>query len=346
MIERETWWQSTAGGGGWEAPADRLHVSRIGRFSPGGCANALWMPMVFCGIFAVFSGLGSRCIARWDVQPGISWHIEKVWRRSELIARTIATTLVALSLWDQPLTAQQIRARVVDHASRAPLADVTVTLVGPDSAVQQRTGTDANGFFLLRPRAAGPYEIIVERIGYAPERRGVTFEAKDLTLPAFVLRAEAIPVDSVVAIAERRSDQPVGFKRSSHVLSGIRMATLERHGTTLVSAIKEVGIGVRVREYLNANGIPVLCIESTRRIASLQRRTRECDFIALVYDGILLENPEKTLRGIFVRDLESIEYLTPVEAGYQYGLEASAKGAIVIWTRGRGPHRDPARDNK
>ena len=257
-----------------------------------------------------------------------------------------SASLLALILLIQPLTAQQIRGRVVDRESRTPLADVTVMLIGPDSVVQQRTGTGADGFFVLKPSAAGMYDIAVERIGYARETRSVTYEARDLTIPAFVLRAEAVPVDPVVATARSRTDQPVGFKRSSHVLAGDRMATLERHGASIVSAIKDVGIGVRVREYLNANGTPVLCIESTRRIASLRARSSGCDFIAVVIDGILIEGPEKTLRGIFLRDLESIEYLTPVEAGYEYGMEASAKGAIVIWTRGRGPHLDPARNRR
>jgi hypothetical protein len=43
-------------------------------------------------------------------------------------------------------------------------------------------------------------------------------------------------------------------------------------------------------------------------------------------------------------DYESIEYLTPVEAGHRYGMQASAKGAIVIWTRGRGPNASVARN--
>jgi hypothetical protein len=45
-----------------------------------------------------------------------------------------------------------------------------------------------------------------------------------------------------------------------------------------------------------------------------------------------------------MQNIESFEYLSPVEAGQQYGLDASANGALVIWTRGRGPHKSPDRN--
>ncbi len=42
-------------------------------------------------------------------------------------------------------------------------------------------------------------------------------------------------------------------------------------------------------------------------------------------------------------DIESIEVLQPLEAGFRYGLSGSG-GAVVIYTRGKGPYRDPGRD--
>jgi hypothetical protein len=32
------------------------------------------------------------------------------------------------------------------------------------------------------------------------------------------------------------------------------------------------------------------------------------------------------------------------EAGTLFGMEAGANGALVLWTRGRGPHRSPQRN--
>jgi len=42
-------------------------------------------------------------------------------------------------------------------------------------------------------------------------------------------------------------------------------------------------------------------------------------------------------------DIESIEVLTPLDSGFRYGLGGSG-GAVVIYTRGKGPYRDPGRN--
>jgi hypothetical protein len=50
------------------------------------------------------------------------------------------------------LQAQDIRGRVVDDATRQALVNATVLLMGADSTVVQRVGTDANGFFRVTPK--------------------------------------------------------------------------------------------------------------------------------------------------------------------------------------------------
>jgi len=43
---------------------------------------------------------------------------------------------------------------------------------------------------------------------------------------------------------------------------------------------------------------------------------------------------------------ESIEFFTPAEAGNRFGMTASATGALVLWTRGRGPHVSESRNKR
>ena len=248
----------------------------------------------------------------------------------------------------QPLQAQEIRGRVVDDATRQALVNATVTLVGPDSAVLQRVGTDANGFFRLVPKSSGQYEIVIELIGYAKDRRAVNFEGTALVVPAFVLRAEAVPLKPVEATgaAAANSEKTVGFSRSSMILAGSKMRTLEEHGIPFKSAVLETG-SVQVKEYY-ARGQLVLCIQSTRRMASFSAPAGGCAWPVIVLDGVTLQpgDAEKIVRHLSVPELESIEFLPPVEAAQRYGMNAAANGALVMWSRGRGPYRDAARNSK
>jgi hypothetical protein len=76
-------------------------------------------------------------------------------------------------------------------------------------------------------------------------------------------------------------------------------------------------------------------------------RRPNCEQLTFVVDGVVLdaESVKPILRSANVQDYESVEYLTPVEAGYRYGLGASS-GAIVMWSRGRGPHVSDARNRR
>jgi hypothetical protein len=71
----------------------------------------------------------------------------------------------------------------------------------------------------------------------------------------------------------------------------------------------------------------------------------DCEPVVLVIDGVVTGDPHEPLRSFRLSDMESVELLQPTDAGLQYGLDASANGALVIWTRGRGPHRSEARNS-
>ena len=73
------------------------------------------------------------------------------------------------------------------------------------------------------------------------------------------------------------------------------------------------------------------------------RKEPPCNPVTLILDGVSVGDPFLGLRSFALADVESIEYYTPVEAGYRFGLDASANGALVIWTRGRDPHRSQGR---
>lgn len=247
---------------------------------------------------------------------------------------------------------QQIRGRVVDEQTRSAVVEATVTLyVVADSARVDRVATATDGFFTVVATGPGEYRVVVERIGYAPVERRVTLGAqRELVVPAFVLESQAITLDSIQAEGRAGRDTAriaVGFRRSSHLVSGARLAQLDRMGVSVDAAVRELGAGLRVRPFHIADATRALtCVEMTRRMPSFRperQSTTGCDMVTIVLDGVAIPDPFGFYQNLSLRDFESVEYVPAAEAGPLYGMEASANGALVLWTRGRGPHRSPER---
>jgi hypothetical protein len=248
--------------------------------------------------------------------------------------------------------AQQIRGRVVDEQSRSALVEATVTLqaVG-DSTLIDRAGTTADGFFTVRAPGPGEYRIAVDRIGYAPVERTVRLGTqRELVVPAFVLQSEAIPLDPITAEGRARTEAAhvaAGFRRSSHLVTGEQLAKLEQVGATMNAAVRTLSAGLRVRDLRRREWTRDLtCIELTRQLPTFRDDDvpPECDMVAIVLDGVTIPDPLNFYQHLSLREYESIEFVPAPEAGPLYGMEASAKGALVLWTRGRGPHRSAQRN--
>ena len=265
-----------------------------------------------------------------------------------------SSVVLTLLLTSAPAYAQQIRGRAVVEATRTPLAAATVRLVAAGGDTLLTTSTGRDGFFTARVAGAGTYLIIVEALGHASEQREVTVAGQDLLLPAFVLVSEAIPLRSidVNARSKEREEASVGFARSSHVVAGSQLAHLERQSASVASVIRGLS-NVRMRtipRFKNRDQRVFrnyLCIEVVRRMLSIPdpgRPQPECEPVVFVLDGVVIGEPHDMLRSLRISDMERVEMLQPVDAGTRYGLDAGTYGALVIWTRGRGPHRTDGRN--
>ena len=67
--------------------------------------------------------------------------------------------------------------------------------------------------------------------------------------------------------------------------------------------------------------------------------------VAVFVDDVEVFDPGSYIDQIRARELETVIYLSPMEAGYRFGLQAAGSGALLIYTRGRGPFRLPERDS-
>jgi hypothetical protein len=66
-----------------------------------------------------------------------------------------------------------------------------------------------------------------------------------------------------------------------------------------------------------------------------------CPMIAAFVDDVRVSHTVSLLETTRALDLESVELVRAGEAGWRFGMAADGAEALVIWTRGRGPHARP-----
>jgi hypothetical protein len=260
--------------------------------------------------------------------------------------RRIGSAAVTFLMVATSVSAQQVRARIVDHVSRQPIVGVHVRVVD-DANVEIAAETGADGFFAIERIEPGSYTLLIEHPGYAPVRQSLVIAAEGaVTVPAIVLKSTAITLDTL-SVEARARDHREDLRGAdlTHVISGARMARLEQANVSGPGVIRQLGAALRVRQKVYES----VCVESTRRYMTMRDfmtggLSDGCNMVVVVLDGTIIGDGSQLLAGMQVGHYESIEYVPPVQAGRQFGMEASAKGAIVLWTRGFGPHRSEARN--
>ncbi|HEX2166435.1 MAG TPA: carboxypeptidase-like regulatory domain-containing protein [Longimicrobiales bacterium] len=259
--------------------------------------------------------------------------------------RTRHLVLLALGLLPGALHGQQVRARVIDADQRSALTAVQVLITDSAGSTYASAETDGNGFFTIEQLQAGEYALVLRRDGYRTVNQPLVIRGvAPVTLPAILMQSEAVVLDPVRAEGRRQPAIDIAEEevRGEFVLAGGQLAQLEQVNASPQAVYRELGL--RVRESVTSGGT-YFCVGGNRGPTSMRGGGGGCEPIAVVVDGILVSNPTQVLRNYRVSEWESVEYLNAVEAGVRHGLHAShAGGAIVLWTRGLGPHRTPARD--
>jgi hypothetical protein len=120
-------------------------------------------------------------------------------------------------------------------------------------------------------------------------------------------------------------------------LAGSNLLRLEENGTSMISALRNLS-GIRIRNTREGD-----CVEASRTLGRIAGAS-SCDPPAVILDGVVLMNGIAQLLTTPLSAIESIEYLTAIEATIRW--PNLPNGAIVIWTRGFGPHKSAERTGK
>jgi hypothetical protein len=257
----------------------------------------------------------------------------------------------ALFLAAAQASAQEVRGRVVDDTNRQPVARAPVTLLRGDVTIAQ-TVTGEDGFFRFDLPPAGEYTVRITTAGFVEETRQVRVAEgqASVLLPAFTLKSQVVQLEAVdvVTTRVRAGEDAVSFPTAPRAarVAGAQLARLEEMSASPESVLRQLS-GLRIRTYRpNPNRQPITCIESTRRIMSLGSGggNSPCQNVAVYVNGLISDNGDFFVRNIRLSDYESIEFLSPANAGQRFGLEGSANGVLLLWTRGSGPHRTDDRN--
>lgn len=216
-----------------------------------------------------------------------------------------------------------ISGRVTDSLSRAPVAGVTVTVVGT------RLGavTNAEGRYTIAGVPPGAFTLRAVRIGYAPQTRPVTVTAGQTLSADFTLRTQAAQLAAVVAVG-------YGTQSARNVTGSVGTVDTRRLETQPVPSVDQALAGqVAGVQVLQGNGVPgggpQIQIRGLGAIGAGSQPLYVVDGFALPSSSDQVANP---LTDIAPEDIASVSVLKDASAAAIYGSRAS-NGVVLITTK-------------
>jgi hypothetical protein len=233
-----------------------------------------------------------------------------------------------------------------DSDTGQPVSGALLSLVG--TSLQQLT--DIQGRFRFTGLTPREYTLHVQHLGYGRQSEALEISGgSDITLNLFLtpraIVLEGVTVQARSALASARRASPTAFR----AIAGDEMRLLELRGARVADALRERVTGLVIAEgtFETPEGLSPICIEWSRRNMTIETggsgQFPFCDMVVLYIDDARISNPGDVLRGLQLTDFESIQLLSPLEAGTRFGLDA-ARGVLLLHTRGRGPYTDSRRN--
>lgn len=236
---------------------------------------------------------------------------------------------------------------LLDAESGRPIATASVEL----GATGQQVLTDERGRFRFSGVSPGTYQFQVTRIGYDWDWESGVVEVEPSANILLELHAapRAVELEAIVVRASTPETRMArGNSVSTRILSPDRIREAEERTQGMGDLIRELpSLQIRQGRFETYDGIEYgYCVESSRALARMAPPEQEsrlpwCEMIAVIIDGIETIRGGEALHMVRVHEIESVEFLPPIGA-MRYGERAAANGALLIWTRGRGPHRETA----
>jgi hypothetical protein len=240
-----------------------------------------------------------------------------------------------------------VEGRLLDAETDAPIGGAEVRL----SAYDRRAMTDAGGRFRFTNVPPGQTAFGVHRLGYDWESSPLQVVESASMVVELRAAPRAVELDAIVVRASTAESRIArAATQAPRVIAGLQLRRAEERAAGVSEVVRQFpNLRIREGQFETSDGVEYgYCIESSRamqRYAVVEQQTRLpwCESIAVVVDGVITIRGLEMLNELPLWEVESIEFLPPLGA-LRWGERAALNGALVIWTRGRGPHRDAERD--
>lgn len=243
----------------------------------------------------------------------------------------------------------RVSGRVLDAETGQPVVAAVVAIAGAEDEVL----TDGAGRFRIEGVRPAQQLMEIERLGYGQQAASVAVGEGSEVIVEVTLPARPVDLPGV-AVDARRPLMGLTAVNSSRIVAGAEMAAYERRGARFESILRErfpirISHGVFRVGQINRR---FTCLES-RRVTRFEDRSTgtdtildypECEMIPMFVDDVPVADPGTFVDLVHVEDYETIVYLGPTEVGMRYGLEGNSVGVILLYSRGRGPFVDRARN--
>jgi hypothetical protein len=223
----------------------------------------------------------------------------------------------------------EIRGKVVDYASRRPIAGARISVMGTDSDQL----SDEDGEFFMSELPPGLHLLQTEYVGYATQVDSVTIFSDEAVLVEIPLNTNPIEIEGMTVTARARVGDPLtDLGRRADVLTRPQVDALMprvRNMSDLISAAAFPGLSVREVAIDSGGGrYPGVCVEHNR----VRRGGMGCAMITVFVDGMRLPDPASFLNDLNPVNVESVQLISPSEAALRYGNQG-ANGVLLISTR-------------
>jgi hypothetical protein len=203
---------------------------------------------------------------------------------------------------------------------------------------------DGEGRFAFEGVQPDTYSVEVRGLGYDVASEPMEIPAgKDVFLELRVA-PQAIELDGLEVTtrsAVQQLTRITPFRRD--IAYGETMAQEEDRGARAYEILRRAAPGLRVTEIWRETGPPTVCVQTNRRIQNLSGS--ECGSVQVVVDGMKIPDGPEFLIRTPAAEIESIEFVSPVQAQILYGIGGNtSNGVVVVYTRGKGPYASPLRN--
>jgi TonB-dependent starch-binding outer membrane protein SusC len=233
----------------------------------------------------------------------------------------------------QPQTGT-VRGRITDAASRQPLADVQLQIVG--TRLGGTTGTD--GAFVIGAVPVGERAVSIRRIGYQPITRTVTVSAGGTATIDAALSVGAVNLSEVVVTG---AAAPTEKRKIGTSIASVDSTTVSRaQAVTIDQALQGKIAGAQISQNSGGPGGGGISV----RLRGVNSFISGSDPLYII-DGVIIDNgsgqltdlggrsnPQNRLADLNPADIERVEIIRGAAAAALYGSRAN-NGIVQIFTK-------------